>query len=137
MGYRVESIYGDAGIDHWALGTDLNLQQQELNDIEIFMPLDDNNFPLPRSNSDDVGFFVERITTPFEFLRLNAGARVDVINTRSVDFVPGVELPLSDIKDSGLDQSFVLWSTYITSETKLTDYWTGTSGFGFANVLPR
>ncbi len=136
LGHRTEAIFGELGIDHWALGTDFNLQRQALNDIEIFLPANDNNFPLARSRSADVGFFVEHITRPSDRLRTNIGGRVDNMNTNAKDNVAGLEDPLSVIKDAGLEQNFVLWSAYATADFLLTDHWTATSGLGFAERPP-
>lgn len=136
LGYRSEAIYGEYGVQHLALGTDLNIQRQELNDIEILLPANDNNFPLPRSKAVDFGFYAEHINAPNDWLTTNVGARVDLMNTTSADFVQGVEDPLSDIKDADLDQSFTLWSTYATAEILLTDGWTGTGGVGYGQRPP-
>ena len=45
-GYRLISSF-DIGQGQLALGTDLNLINQELNDIEPTRPMDRNNFPIP------------------------------------------------------------------------------------------
>lgn len=136
FGYRHEMIYGDLGVDHWSAGTDMILQRQALNDIEIFLPPNDNNFPLPRSRSADFGFYVERVKEQNDWLRTNLGGRVDTINTTSRDSVAGVEDPLSDIKDSGLEQNFVTWSTYASADVLLTENWTLNTGMGFAERPP-
>jgi iron complex outermembrane recepter protein len=136
FGYRSEAIYGELGIDHVSLGTDLNIQRQALNDIELSLPINDNNFPLSPSQSVDVGFFVEKVKFQNDWLRTNVGARVDNINADADDIVPGLETPLSVIKDTGLNQNFLVWSTYATAEVFLTDTITATSGFGFAQRPP-
>ena len=136
LGYRNEAIFGDLGIDHWSLGTDLNIQRQALNDIELSLPSGDNNFPISPSKSVDVGFFVERVKVQNDWLRTNFGARVDTINANADDNVPGLEDPLSVIKDADLNQNFLLWSTYGTANVLLTDHWTLTSGLGFSQRPP-
>lgn len=136
LGHRTEAIFGELGVDHWSLGTDFNLQRQALNDIELSLPANDNNFPLPPSRSVDVGFYVEKIKQRNDWLRTNFGARVDNINTNSTDIVQGVEVPITDLVDADLEQNFLLWSTYGTAEAALTDHWTATSGFGFGQRPP-
>ncbi len=136
LGYRSESIFGDLGYDHWALGTDMNLQRQALNDIETSLPANDNNFPLSPSKSVGFGFYVENIKSRNDWLKTNFGARVDTINTNADDNVPGLENSLSDIKDAGLEQNFLLWSTYITADVLLTEHWTGIGGVGFGQRPP-
>jgi iron complex outermembrane receptor protein len=136
LGYRSEFIFGELGFDHWSLGNDLNIQRQALNDIELSLPSNDNNFPLAPSKSVDVGFFVERVKEQNDWLRTNFGARLDTINANAEDIVPGLEDPLSDIKDADLNQNFLLWSTYGTAEITLTENWLLSSGLGYSQRPP-
>jgi iron complex outermembrane recepter protein len=136
LGYRTESIFGELGLDHWALGTDMNIQRQALNDIELSLPANDNNFPLTPSKSVDVGFYVENVRAHNDWLKTNFGARLDTMNANAEELVPGLETPLSDLKDSGLEQNFLLWSTYLTNEVLLTDHWIGVGGCGFGQRPP-
>ena len=136
LGYRTEAIYGDLGLDHWSLGTDLNIQRQALNDIELSLPANDNNFPLSPSKSVDVGFYFEKVKLQTDWLKTNVGARVDTMHTTANDIVPGLDGALSDIKDADLEQNFLLWSTYGTANILLTDHWTVTSGLGFSQRPP-
>lgn len=136
LGYRTEAIFGDLGLDHWSLGTDLNIQRQALNDIELSLPANDNNFPLSPSKSVDVGFYFEKVKLQTDWLKTNVGARVDTMHTTADDIVPGLDGLLSDIKDAGLEQNFLLWSTYGTANILLTDHWTVTSGLGYSQRPP-
>ncbi|MEZ6106108.1 MAG: TonB-dependent receptor [Pirellulaceae bacterium] len=136
FGYRAESIFGNSGVDHFALGTDLTILRQGLNDIEPLLPSNDNNFPLPHSQSVDVGFYAERIMPMSDWWDVNVGGRIDFINTSSTDIVPGVPIAISDIQGTDLDQSFFLWSSYVNNEIYLTEGWTGEIGFGFGQRPP-
>jgi iron complex outermembrane receptor protein len=136
FGYRSEAVYGNPGVDHLAVGTDLIHLRQGLNDIEPLLPANDNNFPLPDSQSTDIGFYLERIMPVNDWWQINTGARVDLIRTTSADFVPGVETLLSDIQGSELDQTFTLWSTYLNNEIYLTEGWKGEVGFGYGQRPP-
>lgn len=136
FGYRSEATFGILGIDHLALGTDMILQEQGLNDVEILADPTDNNFPLPKSKSTDVGFYTEKIFSPLDWLRLNAGARTDIIHTDSADQVDGVPDTQSDLKDAELAQNFLLWSTYINSDVTLTENWVASLGYGYGQRPP-
>ncbi|MCA9086830.1 MAG: hypothetical protein KDA81_22385, partial [Planctomycetaceae bacterium] len=60
MGYRWEATSGLPGQPQTSLGLDLTHLRQKLNDIEPLIPdPNDNNFPIPPSNSTDLGFFWE------------------------------------------------------------------------------
>ncbi len=61
MGYRNELIFGDFGTHHWPLETISSCLKQGLNDIEIYRPANDNNFPIPPSRSIDTGFYLEHV----------------------------------------------------------------------------
>lgn len=136
FGYRSEATFGILGIDHLAFGTDLILQEQGLNDVEILADPTDNNFPLPKSKSTDVGFYTEKIFSPLDWLRLNAGARTDIIHTDSADQVDGVPDTQSDLKDAELAQNFLLWSTYVNSDVTLTENWIASLGYGYGQRPP-
>jgi hypothetical protein len=134
-GYRMENTYF-TGNGQVTLGTDLILLNQELNDIEPEAPLFDNNFPLPRSQSVDVGFFVEDIEEIRGGWTMTAGARVDGVFTNSRDIVEGVPVPLSELKDADLDQQFLLGSAYLTSLHQLGSGWSVNSGIATAMRPP-
>jgi iron complex outermembrane recepter protein len=136
FGYRNEAVFGTQGLDHFAVGTDLILLKQGLNDVEILRPADSNNFPIPKSRSVDVGFFAERIVSPVEGVRVNAGSRADVVNTNAQANIDGLDEALFDYLASDLEQNFTLWSAYLTSEVDLTEHWIGTMGFGYAQRPP-
>ena len=134
-GYRLISSF-DSGNRRISIGTDLNILNQELNDIEPIAPADDNNFPIPRSTSVDVGLFVESITQVTPRLTRTAGARIDGVFADAEEFVDGVPVSLALLKDSTLDQSFLLGSAYVTSDYRVNDCWNITAGVGTANRAP-
>jgi len=134
-GYRLESTYlTDVG--HITLGTDMILLNQELNDIEPNAPSDDNNFPIPRSHSVDIGVFVEDVEQVTESLVLTAGARIDGVFTDSTEIVDGVPVAMSDLYDADLEQSFLLGAAYLTGEYTLGPGLTIDAGLGTAQRQP-
>ena len=94
-------------------GTDFSYIDQTLNDIEPFLPANDNNFPVPHSNAWDLGFFADYTRTVNSWT-INAGARGDVMQTRSSEFTEGVPTGLSILKDAPLEQEFGMWSAYVS-----------------------
>ncbi len=135
-GHRAESTYELCDDSVLSLGTDVIFQNQELNDIEPLAPANNNNFPLPRSYSTDIGFYAERIRPVTEAFRVTTGVRGDMIFTDAVENVPGVPNTISDEFDSELDQQFPLWSTFFATELDLDCNWTATSGVGYAQRPP-
>ncbi len=135
-GYRVDWSW-DVGSDaRLTLGTDLIYLDQTLNDIEPWLPPNDNNFPVPHSNSTDVGLFAEYREEVTEEWLVQLGGRTDLIWTRSSDFVEGVPSPLSDLKDAELDQDFTLWAAYLSTEYQVLPEWTVFAGAGASQRPP-
>lgn len=134
-GYRLESVY-KTSLGHVAYGTDLIILNQELNDIEPAGPPNDNNFPIPRSQAIDVGFFVEEVAHVNNCLTMTAGARLDGVFADSRDIVEGVPDPLSELKDAELDQDFLLGGAYLTAEYEWRPGWTMDIGLGTAHRAP-
>ncbi len=133
LGYRNETIFGDLGFDHLALGTDMIILRQGINDREALYNPADNNFPLPPSESVDFGFYAERVVQVTDYVQLNTGARIDTIQTSSTDAVDGY---VGLYTEAELQQSFTNWLTYINGQADLTDHWAATAGFGFGQRPP-
>ncbi|MEM7455566.1 MAG: TonB-dependent receptor [Planctomycetota bacterium] len=138
-GYRMQTTYFGCncygGEREISLGTDLIFLNQELNDIEPLAPANDNNFPIPRSHSVDVGVYAEKIDRISPCLTVTSGARIDGVFTDAEDVVAGVPQLISDLKDSDLDQEFLLGAAYMTGEYRLTPCWTVDLGAG-ASLRP-
>lgn len=134
-GYRFENVF-DTGNGHVTFGTDLILLNQELNDIEPNAPPFDNNYPVPRSHSVDIGIYVEDVEQITSKLKMTAGARVDGVFTDSEDFVDGVPIPLSVAKDADTDQEFLLGSAYLTADYEMQPGWNLNTGIGTAQRQP-
>jgi iron complex outermembrane recepter protein len=135
FGYRSESIFGDPWVDHFAIGTDLILLRQGINDREALLPADANNFPLPKSESVDFGFYAERVAEVSDYVRVNTGARLDTIRTSVAE--ENLDDPYEDfLFNDELDQNFTTWTTYINGQVDLTENLVGTAGFGFGQRPP-
>ena len=118
------------------VGGDYTRFRQALNDVEIFLPLNDNNFPIPESHFHDIGLFAEW-TTPFtQRTSVTAGGRLDYVQTSAVDDVPGVPLPVSDILAADLKQEFGLWALYGYGDHVLNENYTLSAGVGYAQRPP-
>jgi len=135
-GYRVEATFFSDG-DQCSVGTDLIYLNQELNEYDFYDPdPNDNNFPIPRSDSIDLGIYAERIIQANENLVLTAGTRLDGVFTDSRDNVQGVPYALSDAEGTDLDKQFFLGSAYLTANRRLGLGWQGNAGVGFAMRQP-
>lgn len=140
-GYRFENAFEYTtftGFDgRLALGTDLIVLNQELNDVEPeSADPNDNNFPLPRSHSVDVGVYLEDIEQVNERLKMTAGLRMDGVIADAVDSVDGVPDSMTVSLDSELEQDFLLGSAYLTAEYSVSPGWTVDLGFGTAHRAP-
>ena len=135
VGYRLGWSW-DVACAQFTMGTDLIYLDQTLNDREPFLPDVEENFPVPHSNSADIGFFAEYSEQLSDDWSVNLGGRTDFIQTRSSDFVPGVPFPLSELNFAGLDQSFTLWAAYATTEWEVDSHWTAHGGVGFSQRPP-
>ena len=133
MGYRSESIFGEVGIQHLAIGTDMIVLRQSINDFEALLPPDDNNFPLPKSESYDFGFYAEHVRELTDYARINTGARIDTIRANSEGDAVGFD-PI--YAQDELEQNFTTWTTYITGQLDLTEHWMMTSGLGYGQRPP-
>lgn len=120
----------------FTVGTDVLYIDQTLNDIEPFLPPTDNNFPIPHSNAWDIGFFADYTRIVTSQLTVEAGARADVMNTRSSEYTEGVPVPASLLKNSGLDQDFTMWSAFMTGRYDVNTNWSFSLGGGFAQRPP-
>ncbi len=118
------------------IGTDLLSLQQELNDLELFLPPTNNNFPIPPSHMLDLGFYMEREREFGDRITVRSGARIDYVSTGADNMVRGVPAPVSTILNAELDQQFVLWSTYLTSEFRIDDRWSASLAGGIAQRPP-
>lgn len=139
-GYRLENTFlydNGCGLDgQVSIGTDLIWLNQEINDIEPNAPADDNNFPIPRSDSIDVGLFVEDIEEISDRLTMTTGARIDGVFTDAANRVDGVPEEISVLKDSELDQQFLLGAAYLTAEYRLSRCWSLEAGLGTSHRPP-
>ncbi|MCA9173725.1 MAG: TonB-dependent receptor [Planctomycetales bacterium] len=118
------------------LGADFTQFKQALNDIETFLPPNDNNFPIPNSFSRDLGVFAEWTRDVSAATDLTIGARGDYIRTAAANDVIGVPLPVSDILGASLTQDFGLWSLYGYGQHRLSDSLTLSAGGAYAQRPP-
>ena len=150
-GYSSIFSWGDEGQPQLSLGNDFRLVKQRLNDIEIFAPPADSNFPIPPSYWINPGLLMEYVVPSDSGLVVRTGGRVDFVATDADNIVPGVgetietapgvfqSIPIliSDrLLTDSLDRHFTLWSFFATGEQRVDENTTLTGGFGFAQRAP-
>lgn len=135
-GYRLESTYfTSCGQISW--GTDCIYLNQELNEFDVFDPdTNDNNYPIPRSDSLDIGLFVENMSQVSQDVLMTGGVRIDGVFNDSRDTVVGVEDPLSVLEDTNLDKEYFLGAAFLTATKTLGRGWTSDAGLAFAMRQP-
>ncbi|MCA9141131.1 MAG: TonB-dependent receptor, partial [Planctomycetales bacterium] len=135
-GYRLESTYNTA-TGQVSCGTDLIYLNQELNEYDFFDPdTNDNNYPIPRSDSLDIGLYIENINQVREDLLLTGGVRIDGVFADSTDTVAGVDFPISYWEDTTLDKEYFLGAAYMTAKKTVGNGWSSNAGVGFAMRQP-
>ena len=138
MGCRVETTFEEADGTRTSLGFDVTHLRQHLNDIEPLIPdPDDNNFPIPPSQSTDVGLYWEEVAPVSDVLTLTAGGRIDFVTAIANNNVDGVPITISDnLWVDSLGRDFFLWSAFLTAEIAVNDVWTVTMGAGHGQRPP-
>ncbi|MCR9198394.1 MAG: TonB-dependent receptor [Planctomycetaceae bacterium] len=138
MGYRVETTFAEADGTQTSVGFDITHLRQHLNDIEPLIPdPDDNNFPIPPSQSTDVGLYWEEVAPVSDVVTLTAGGRIDFVTTQANNNVDGVPITISDnLWVDSLNRDFFLWSAFLTAEIAVNDHWTVTMGAGHGQRPP-
>ena len=130
-------------------GVDLRVVRQELNEISSgqigFALFNDANSPIPRSASVNPGLFLELVDTSIEKLILTSGVRTDVITTEVLADANRLNnlgtgtmgLSLAQILGTGdFDQSFGLWSGFVSAEYAVDDQWTISAAAGHGQRAP-
>lgn len=148
-GYRMAFDWELADDVQLTAGTDLRFLKQELNEVSTgffgFLPFTDANSPIPRSHTTNPGLFAQLSQNPVEGLELTLGTRVDVSVAELADnpaklSMLGLSVPqvsLADILGTDqFDQSFGLWSAFLTGRYALDDAYTLTFGAGHAERPP-
>lgn len=148
-GFRTAVSWGDAELSQLTAGVDLRYLKQELNEISsgrFGLAIWDNaNSPIPESYSGNPGVFAQYVHSFESPTRVTAGVRGDWVDTNVTDdpaklAALGLETPqhsLAQILGTGnFDQSFQLWSAFLTADHDLSDTWTLQGGFGYAERPP-
>ena len=128
-------------------GVDVRVVRQELDEITSgqfgFSIFTDANSPIPRSASVNPGLFIEHTQQTGAGTQITYGARADIVTAEVLD--PNSQLqnvgtsgiPLSAILGTDeFDQSFGLWSTFITAEHPVDEHWTIRGGAGYGMRPP-
>jgi iron complex outermembrane recepter protein len=128
-------------------GVDVRVVRQELDEITSgqfgFSIFTDANSPIPRSASVNPGLFIEHTQQTGDGTEITYGARADIVTAEVLD--PNSQLqnvgtsgiPLSAILGTDeFDQSFGLWSTFITAEHPIDQHWTVRGGVGYGMRPP-
>jgi len=130
-------------------GVDVRVVRQRLDEISSgqfgFISFTDVNSPIPRSVAANPGLFLELVDQSFDNLTITTGARADIVTTEILadrtdlqDLGTGfAQQSLSDILGTGeFDQSFGLWSAFVTANYAVDDHWTLNAAAGHGQRPP-
>jgi iron complex outermembrane receptor protein len=128
-------------------GVDVRVIRQELDEITSgqfgFTLFTDANSPIPRSSSVNPGLFIEHSLQAENGTNFTVGARADIVASEILDPRSSLQhvgtggIPLSAILGSDdFDQSFGLWSTFVTAEHPIDQNWTFNGGVGYGMRPP-
>lgn len=129
------------------VGADVRVVRQGLDEISSgrfgFSIFTNANSPIPRSVSVNPGLLAELRDTSIEGLTLTTGVRADAVSTEVLEDAArlqqvgtGSSSYTGMLGTSDLDQSFGLWSTYLTAAYELDSNWTLTGGVGHGQRPP-
>jgi len=150
-GFQAAVTWGDVESANLTFGTDLRHLRQELNEVssgQIVPTFWNNaNSPIPRSQWTDPGIFLEQVIPIGERLVVIGGARVDLVSTQVTDDPEKLlhlgNWPVDDqsslaeiLGTDEFDQSFAVWSAYLTGEYRLGPYWTVLAAGGHGERPP-
>ncbi len=145
------SIKADWEVDtdrQLTVGSDVRVVRQGLDEfssgeIGFFEFPPNANSLIPRSVSVNPGLLAELRDTSIERLTVTAGARADVVSTEVLDSAARLRQAGTDtdsyagiLGTSDFDQTFGLWSTYLTAGYELDANWTLAGGVGHGQRPP-
>ena len=146
-GYSAIVTWGDLDEVQMSLGTDLRHYEQSLDETQLrpdgtggFRTGTQDVFALiPDSQSTNPGVLGELVLPMTEQLKITLGSRVDWVEVNAgpgfIERRGGVAPPL-DVLGPDRDNSYSLWSAYVTGDYELTEMWTANLGFGMAQRPP-
>lgn len=147
-GDQLAITWGRQGELQWTVGADLRIISQALNEFDqLFDVPCDLNYPIPRTNTIDIGLLVECNIPVSPFLNVKMGGRFDTFQANVPVGPPGFG-PMDEncgctsareevaealgVDNGGLTRNYQLGMGFVNAELKLSDELTALGGFGFA-----
>jgi len=93
-------------------------------------------FGLAPTHTDDAGLFVDGSVNVTDRLTVNAGGRVDFVNT-TANFFDLVPVTNNGIASFNGDENFTLGAGYVTADYELNSVWSLDAGFGVSQRAPN
>lgn len=146
-GFTAAMTWGQRGEVQKTIGADLRQYQQALSETQIRPEgsgglksgTNDTFALIPKAESTNPGLFAEVMVPATERLRFRGGTRVDWVDVSAdpgaITRRGGNAKPL-DTLGPDRDNSYTLWSAYVSSDYDLTDQWTASVGYGMAQRPP-
>lgn len=146
-GARAEAVWEHDEFSQSRAGVDVRVIRQELDEIASgqfgFTIFNNANSPIPKSAQVNPGLFVEHSVESEAGTILTVGARADIVTSEILDENGDLQnvgtggIPLSAILGTDdFDQSFGLWSTFLTVEHPVDQNWTFKGGAGYGMRPP-
>ncbi|MFT5524499.1 MAG: iron complex outermembrane receptor protein, partial [Pirellulaceae bacterium] len=146
-GFTLAGTWGEQDRPNFTLGTDLRHYKRGLNET-LTRPARGGGFRtatedvlaiIPSSQSTNPGIFAEYSLPATDRLHLKAGGRVDWVSVSAGEGTIGRRGGTTsnlDVLGPDRDNSFTLWSTYLTGEYQLTEVFSASAGVGLAQRPP-
>jgi iron complex outermembrane recepter protein len=146
-GARASATWEHDDLRSTRAGVDVRVIRQELDEIASgqfgFSIFNDANSPIPRSASVNPGLFIDHNVEFESGTAVTIGARADIVTAEILDPRSSLQnigtggIPLSAILGTDdFDQSFGLWSTFLTLEHPIDQNWTFNGGIGYGMRPP-
>ncbi|NQV25563.1 MAG: TonB-dependent receptor [Rhodopirellula sp.] len=146
-GARAAATWEHDDLSNTRAGVDVRVIRQALDEISSgqfgFSIFNDANSPIPKSASVNPGLFIEHNVETESGTAITIGARTDIVTAEVLDPRSSLQnvgtgsIPLSAILGTDdFNQSFGLWSTFLTVEHPVDQNWTVNGGIGYGMRPP-
>lgn len=154
-GGRIQADWQTSDTQVVSAGVDARLVRQGLSEQAIVFGIPRGRSPIPDAATANPGLFIELVEKPTEHVVVSAGARFDIVASEVTEDAAtinnlnrgpgppnpfGIQAPDSVsnfIGSDDLDQSYELWSVFVSTDYELDETWTLSGAIGHGQRAPN